>query len=711
MIDNLHGNNIKNQDSIKHILLVRDFQKSCLKILGESTYSIYKDFDQNLIIAEGLNPDSDAILLRIPFPNNHQYRFRVIAQKANLDGYKKAFIVNGKSCYWYDLIHGDFLQFGNATSLKYYTLPKTLDINTLKELLELSNGENWYETCLSIFNSFSSSLDTSSTEELESGLNHLALLTDSSPDLIIELSLDGKFIYINSTAIKEFPDLLDYGKLHPLLLGADKVLEQQNSVSCDTQKITVRNHLYLRTCQFNKSTNTILIWARNLKETEDKIEVKSNQTFSDDEYHQDYITNLPNRASAEYYLQEQLIKNKDQDQPIIICLINLDSFKHINEAFGYFEGDNILKIIAERLRVIVTQEQFLSHWGRDEFMIIASQMSLNEAEHFAETVIHTVEQDILMKKQEISITASLGISFSTAEHRELKILIESAYIALRQAKTNSKKSYQFYKQDTVQTPIETLKVDLKEAIEKDQLSVHYQPVINPQTGTVISVEAFLRWQHPELGFVKPSTFIPLAEQTGLIFAFGEWMLRTACLQHNHWQKIGLPKLPISVNLSYQQLKQVHFRQKLSQILDHTGIDPSYLVLETEQSVISNELGYTSDPFLRLHDLGIKFSVDNFGSAESSLSRLQDVPICCLKTDHSLIQQSTHDQSSRSVLEAIIAFSKSLRLQLVVKGVESKEQLGLLRELQCQAVQGNFVYAAMPVHQMTQVLRNCFQYSM
>jgi EAL domain-containing protein (putative c-di-GMP-specific phosphodiesterase class I) len=344
-------------------------------------------------------------------------------------------------------------------------------------------------------------------------------------------------------------------------------------------------------------------------------------------------------------------------------------------------------------------------------MIICSQLDFNEIDQFCQNIIDTFQENLVINQYEICVTASMGVSFSTADSTDIETLINNSYLALRKAKTNGKQSYQFYRKDMATESHNNLKADLKEAIEKDQFSVHYQPVINPQTGRIISLEALLRWQHPELGIIKPATFIPLAEQTGLIFSLGEFILNTVCLQHRDWQKIGIPKIPVSINFSPQQLKQLNLREKISQIFEDTGFDSHNLIIEIEESTITDDLGYAPSIFWELCELGIKFSVDNFGNRDSSFSHIQNFPFYYLKTDPSLIQTIANEQSTLRVLEALLTFSKNLKLQLVVKGVENKEQLGLLRELQCQAVQGNFIYSAMPAFQMTQVLQKHFQYSM
>jgi len=309
----------------------------------------------------------------------------------------------------------------------------------------------------------------------------------------------------------------------------------------------------------------------------------------------------------------------------------------------------------------------------------------------------------------------MGISLAPQQGEEAAPLIEKAYTALRQAKHQGKQCYQLYSPEiTMETP-NPWQEELKFALERDQLSVHYQPIVNPQTGRILSLEALLRWQHPQYGFIDPAQFIPLAEETGLIFAMGEWILRTVCLQHQRWQRMGLPKLPIAINFSSRQLQQPELRAKISQILEQTELESRYLMIEVKEETLVEDLTHAPRIFWELVELGLRFCVDNFGQGSSSFSRLQQLPIASLKTDRSLVENllnenHENEEGAARVLEAILKLSKSLKLQLVVKGVENKEQLALLRELQAQAVQGDFIYGAMPSFQITQILQKHFQHA-
>ncbi|NBD34325.1 MAG: EAL domain-containing protein [Cyanobacteria bacterium] len=733
----VQNQNFASQESINHILFVQNLDNSFIKLLKNTSYSISQDIhgnlaiDQNIIehrvVNQDYNPHQQAILLRIPVQSLKRYTFKIIEKRLSLEQQPNQLLVNGNPCSSHDLIHGDLVQLGNGLSIRYYTIPGTLDITTLQDLLQLSNGENWYETCLNIFNSFSASLPELASETINIGLSHLALIPDFSPELIIELGSDGELLYANATAFKQFPELLEQGKTHPLLSGI-----KIDWSLLSTQEITVKGDIFLRTIHCDRINKLIRVFARPLNQPSLKLkpsesahlEEKVNQTLAqslpnsiDLEYcidcHRfqstyDYLTKLPERSSAEVYLQTELFK--ESNKIVAFYLLDLDGFTHINEAFGYREGDQTLQALATRLKGALKENTFIGRWSGDEFVVILSASHLEHIHEIAQTLIDTFQSNIIVKQHEICVTTSIGIALAPQNAKDANTLIEKAYTALRQAKNKGKQCYQLYTDHASAKPEENLKEELKYALERDQLSIHYQPVVNPQTGSILSLEALLRWQHPQLGFIDPTKFIPLAEETGLIFSLGQWGLQTICLQYNRWQKMGLPKIPISINFSSRQLQQPDLRQKISQVLEKTQFKSHELIIEVNDSTIIEDLTHAPSLFWELCELGIRFSVDNFGGGHSSFSSLQKLPIYSLKTDPALIENILQEEAALRVLEAILTFSKSLKLQLVVKGVELKEQLGILRQLQCQAVQGDFLYAAMPSFQMTQVLQKHFQHT-
>jgi len=703
-------------EPINHILFVKHLDYGEIKLLQETSYLVTLDVNGNLLIDSEFIPDYKAVLFRVPIHSLKRYAFRVVAKSSTLEKTQHPFYVNGQSCQFHDLVHGDVIQFGYGLSIRYYTLPATLDINTLQDLLKVSNGENWYETCLNIFNSFSPSLPKIKGDTVTKELAHLALLSEFSPEYIINFSLSGQLFYINLTALKEFPDLREQGLYHPLFQN----ISLQNCSEC-TEEITFQGYRILRTVQLDQASGMACLFARLLPNQDtSRPERIFKQVSSLTSKHQqltakvpvnltryDDLTNLPNRASITAYLEEILAKRRNNI--IAVYLLDLNNFTYINEAFGYFEGDRILNELVERLKRALDENDFLGRWEGDQFVAIVSHDHFQFIQTTAQRIIDSLKENIYVKQQETYITSSIGIALSPHDGQEVQTLIEKAYVALRKAKRSGKQRYQFFPNQSNIEPQPDLKEELKFALERDQLSIHYQPILNPQTGSILSIEGLLRWHHPQWGFIDPRKFLPVAEETGLIEAIGHWVLRTSCRQQKRWQEMGLPKIPISINFSSRQLRETNLRQKILQICDDTGFDCNYLIIEVNESVLIEDLSHTPSVFWEVHELGIHFCVDDFGNDSSSFSRLHKLPINQVKTDPSLIADLRSQEGSQDVLEAMLTLSKALKLQLVLKGVECKEQLGLLRELHCQAVQGSFVYAPMPDFQLTQILQKYFQY--
>lgn len=717
------GRSLPPQGSLHHILFIQNLDQSLIQRLDPTSYALRQDRDGNLTLAPPLiEPDPShspkALLLRLPVPAPQRYAFRLLDNHCESEPQSPPFLVNGHPGSCHDLVHGDLVQLAQGVSFRYYTIPSSLDLATLQDLLQLSNGEHWYETCLNIFNSFSTASADLTASTLQASLNHLALLTEFTPELIIELDFQGNLLYLNATAWKQFPDLLEQGQSHPLFSGL-----QLNEARLAPQEIILAQKRFFRTPQWDPVHRRLRIFVRPSPETplcshSGELETRPEPvlpapTSASDPPPYDYLTHLPERGALESYLKAQLAQKRED--LIAVCLLDFDGFTRINEVFGYREGDQILQSLSARLKEVLSENTFFGRWAGDEFMIILSVSTLEQIHQVAQTVIARFQSQVVVEQHETYVTASMGISLAPQQGEEAAPLIEKAYTALRQAKHQGKQCYQLYSPEIAMETPNPWQEELKFALERDQLSVHYQPIVNPQTGRILSLEALLRWQHPQYGFIDPAQFIPLAEETGLIFAMGEWILRTVCLQHQRWQRMGLPKLSIAINFSSRQLQQPELRAKISQILEQTELESRYLMIEVKEEMLVEDLTHAPRIFWELVELGLRFCVDNFGQGSSSFSRLQQLPIASLKTDRSLVENllnenHENEEGAVRVLEAILKLSKSLKLQLVLKGVENKEQLALLRELQAQAVQGDFIYGAMPSFQITQILQKHFQHA-
>ncbi|MFJ8235477.1 EAL domain-containing protein [Ureibacillus sp. NPDC094379] len=400
----------------------------------------------------------------------------------------------------------------------------------------------------------------------------------------------------------------------------------------------------------------------------------------------DGVTGLPNR-----YHFCNLLKTTLSDSAIsnyALLIIDLDQFKFIIDAVGNEVGDQLLKVVSERLKDCIYHQGDIVKNSGDEFLISLPNMQREEASVVAERILSCFTDPFYVDGYELYITPNIGISLYPKDGKEAEDLIKKANLAMYQVKQNEKNNYQFYSTKQFEHTYERLKLekDLRKALEQKEFLLYYQPKINLASGKITGVEALIRWEHPEKGLFPPAEFIPLAEKTGLIIQIGEWVLRNACVQTKAWQEVGLPPLQTSVNLSVRQLYQPNLVKMVQLILEETKLDPKYLELEiTESMMIDND--QVLKVLKQLKNLGVKTSLDDFGTGYSSLNRLKEAPIDKIKIDQSFVQNCTSNSNDAIIIKTIIAMAHQLKLDVVAEGVELKDQLLFLQHNLCNEVQG------------------------
>lgn len=418
-------------------------------------------------------------------------------------------------------------------------------------------------------------------------------------------------------------------------------------------------------------------------------------------YH-DALTGLPNRLYFNSRLDAALAKAKQTDTPVAVLFLDLDRFKYINDSLGHRTGDRLLQAVAERLTQCLRSTDTLARLGGDEFTLILPEVTREHVIRTAETISERLSQPIELDGHDLRITPSIGISWFPMDGEDSETIIRHADMAMYQAKDMGKNTYQFYKHsmnDKVHDRM-TLERELRLALERQEFHLEYQPQVDVRTGKLTGMEALIRWKHPEKGLVSPASFIPLAEETGLILQLGEWVIRQACLQHMDWKQKGHPPVKIGVNLSVRQLKDPLLVRLVSEILQNTGMEPSCLELEITESMAMFE---TLKPTLEaLKQLGVQISIDDFGTGYSSLGYLKKFPVDKLKIDGCFIRDMMKSETEHSIVKAIIAMADSLRLELIAEGVEDEEQLQSLLDLGCKEVQGYLFSRPLPPQQAEEV---------
>lgn len=418
----------------------------------------------------------------------------------------------------------------------------------------------------------------------------------------------------------------------------------------------------------------------------------------------DDLTGLANRALMQDRLEQSILFAKRSGRLVAILLLDLDRFKIINDSLGHSFGDSLLKIIADRLRESVRGADTVARLGGDEFVILLAEVASEEdVGKVAKKILDNITTPFQIEDREITITASLGISIYPQDGEDEETLIRNADIAMYRAKEEGN-SFRLYapEMNLVVHEVMEMETDLRRAIERNELLLHYQPKICIQTGKITGAEALLRWEHPVRGMIMPGIFIPLAEETGLIQSIGEWVLQNICLQIKGWQAQGLPVVPIAANLSARQFRQDDLGTTVQAILQETGL-PHLLELELTESMIMRDPQSAAATMQQLNMLGVSLALDDFGTGYSSLNYLRRFPVDCLKIDRSFISDVADDASAAAVATSIVAIAHSLGLQAVAEGVETKEQLAFLYECGCDSYQGYLFSAPLPQDGFTELL--------
>ncbi|MER3399129.1 MAG: hypothetical protein C4316_11500 [Chloroflexota bacterium] len=419
----------------------------------------------------------------------------------------------------------------------------------------------------------------------------------------------------------------------------------------------------------------------------------------------DGLTGLPNRTLFIERLGHALLRSGRQGRPVAVLFLDLDNFKLVNDSLGHQVGDELLTAVAERLRQCLRREDTLARFGGDEFTVLLEEVpSAEGAIRVAERIHDALAGPFTVDGHELFLTASIGIALSRPETLGPEELLQAADIALYQAKALGKaRSALFGAEMAIQVSDRLrLSTDLRRAIGRGEFRVHYQPVVDLETGRVGWVEALVRWHHPERGLLPPSRFIAIAEETGLIIALGRLILREACRQVQAWQAYS-PGLGLSVNLSPRQFQDPALVEEVARVLAETGLDPACLELEVTEEAVMSDPQQTVNTLNRLKGLGVRIAIDDFGTGYSSLAYLVRFPVDTIKLDRSFTAQLPQSPASTAIVQAVLTFARSLGLTVVVEGVERVDQLKRVKALGCLYGQGYLLGPPQPAESLGALL--------
>ena len=404
----------------------------------------------------------------------------------------------------------------------------------------------------------------------------------------------------------------------------------------------------------------------------------------------DVLTDLPNRLLLNDRLDQAIALARRHGNQAAVLFLDLDRFKHINDSLGHEIGDMLLRRVGKRLVAAVRGSDTVSRHGGDEFVIVLSELDhAQNAGRHAEKIHAVLSAPYAVGQRDLRVNVSIGISIFPDDGQDAATLIKCADTAMYHAKESGRNTYQFFKPDMYARAVEQqlLKGHLQRALDRREFVLHYQPATNLETGAITGAEALIRWQHPQRGMLAPAQFVPIAEDCGLIVPIGQWVLREACRQARAWQQAGLRPVPVAVNISALELHHKDFVAGVRSSLADARLDPRYLELDVTESVLMQDVESTATVLRALKSMGVLLAIDDFRMGYSSLNDPRQFPRDSLKIEPKFVRGSTSGPDDAAIVSAVINLGSRLRQRVVAKGVETREQVALLRARLCDEGQG------------------------
>ncbi len=419
--------------------------------------------------------------------------------------------------------------------------------------------------------------------------------------------------------------------------------------------------------------------------------------------HYDAVTDLPNRVLLMDRLNQLTKAAQRRKSKVAVIFIDLDRFKEVNDSLGHDAGDLLLQTLAGRLSNAVRGEDTVARMGGDEFVVVFQGFhDVQDIAVLAQKLLSRLEDPVTLNGYELVVTASMGISLYPDDATNGQEMIRNADAAMYQSKGAGGNACQFYTSDLNQRALEMLSMEnaLRRAIERQEFVLYYQPQVDLTSGSVVGAEALIRWNHPDRGLVMPGKFISIAEERGLIVPIGSWVIEEAARQAAVWRNSGRLSIPIAVNVSAVQFRQKDFVERLENSVRKHGITPNCIELELTESIVMRDAEATVEILKRLHDMGFQLSIDDFGTGYSSLGYLRRFPIDKIKIDQSFVT----DESAGGIVTAIIGLARSLKLKAIAEGVQTNQQLEILREQNCDEAQGFLFSPALASEEFEKLVR-------
>ncbi|OKH26146.1 diguanylate cyclase [Hydrococcus rivularis NIES-593] len=680
---------VDNLKKVNHILVIDAPNLRRTVSLEQPMYSIGRQTSNSIVIFSQKLSRKHATILRKNEDRDNSHSFCIIDGDLEGNKSKNGIFVNGRKCLEHELKHGDLINLSDDIRISYYIINNSsnnLNADRYKDSQLIPEKSTSFNISREQFKQTQVITKTEITEiegENDYELTKLASLVELSPNPIIEIDWEGQITYLNSAASLKFPDIYKTKLEHPILKDLLEKNQHRNG-NLLIREVKVEEEVFEQHVHYLSESKLIRSYIFDITERKRIEEILQYQAFHD------ALTDLPNRS----FFHEQLalaIANAHRNQTqMAVIFLDLDCFKNINDTLGHSIGDRILQLFAKRLNAGLREGDTIARWGGDEFTILLPHIkNVEEAAKLAERLLGEIKQPFEVGEHKLYVKSSLGIAIYPQDGEDPETLLKNADAALYRSKEQGRDRYQFYSSTMTSKVSEWLRLEhlLHQALVNEELFLVYQPQLDLESGKIFGMEALLRWHNPELGLVSPAKFIPLAEDNGLIVPIGEWALLSACAQIKAWQLLGIEPFKVSVNLSARQFQNANLVEMVTQILQETEIDPQWLELEITETTIMQNVNFARQALEKLQQIGVRISLDDFGTGYSSLGYLKQFPFHTLKIDQSFVRDLKENSRDTAIISAVIALGRGLNLRVIAEGVETQQQLELLRNLQCEAIQG------------------------
>lgn len=564
-------------------------------------------------------------------------------------------------------------------------------------------------------------------------------LTDNLPDMLWIKDVEGRYLFANKAicesllmasdtsepigktdiyfALRERatqPDNKEWHTFGELCANSDEIVINNNRPMRFEEYGNVKGkllYLEVHKAPFYDDKGNILGTVGSGRDITEMMQMKEELVKQKDvlyyQAHHDPLTDLPNRLLFQDRLDQALLKSKRSSHSVALLFIDLDHFKNINDAFGHDRGDQILQIIAQRIAKITRETDTLSRLGGDEFTLIIDDVTdLSFITNLTEKILQVIKEPVTVDDTHHYITASIGICTSCRESLDSTSMLKHADAAMYRAKERGRNTFEFYSEELTRKVFERvlLENELRSAIKEQQLEVYFQPKIDLTNNQICGMEALIRWHHPKLGELAPASFIPLAEETGQIIEIDRWVYRESIMHFQKWHRQGLLESSVlALNISIRQLEQADLLDFLQELISDSGINPAQIELEITETQMMHNMQNIKGVLSEIEELGIRLAIDDFGTGYSSLAYLKQLRLDTIKIDRSFIKDILTDEDDTTIVKAVLAMAKGLKLQVVAEGVETEDQLNFLRQEGCLCAQGYLLGRPLPAKEIETLL--------